>query len=382
MAVNTKVVLIYPLFLFLLLFSLACESASAKTKETLRILTWEGYVTKNDLTAVNSLLDEQGYLYEAKVISPLSEGAEQMFDLIRGEKADITFLTLFFIKMMNEQTSKLLQTINTESPRLSNYKHLLPSLTSLPMGMQYANDSSGIGSPLYIPWGGGAYGFYVNRNKVSEVDTPKSVKDLWSQKWKGKFSLNAPQEWYNIGLAFMSMGKSPFHLHDLVLSGNRNEIIQSMRKSSSLQKSLNQLYANAGQFWNSSPEFNNDLLIVSSWGPEITRENNAGGNWKMVDFEEGHMVWLDTINFVKGLSGKKLEAAEIFANYFIGKTVQDRIVNELSMVAASSLVKNESGLGDATRIFKENMFVPPYDSISYSIMGRMTNTAKKHIVTH
>jgi len=33
----------------------------------------------------------------------------------------------------------------------------------------------------------------------------------------------------------------------------------------------------------------------------------------------GHMVWLDTINFVKGLTGAKVKAAEIIANYVIGK---------------------------------------------------------------
>ncbi|EDQ02269.1 hypothetical protein [Shewanella benthica] len=47
------------------------------------------------------------------------------------------------------------------------------------------------------------------------------------------------------------------------------------------------------------------------------------------------MAWLDTINFVKGLEGRKLEAAQIFANYFIGKQVQTRVSQELSMVPVS-----------------------------------------------
>ncbi|WP_394392944.1 hypothetical protein [Shewanella woodyi] len=71
------------------------------------------------------------------------------------------------------------------------------------------------------------------------------------------------------------------------------------------------------------------------------------------------MAWLDTINFVKGLSGRKLEAAEIFANYFIGKEVQNRISNELSMVPASKTVPVNTILGDPDKILNENMFVPP-----------------------
>lgn len=341
----------------------------AEDKEPLRILTWEGYVTQGDLDNVNQLLAEKGYAYQAEVIAPYAEGAEQMFDIIRGHKCDISFLTLFFIKMELEQTSRLLQPINLESPRLTNVKNLLPNLTQIPMGLDVS------GKPLYIPWGGGAYGFYVDRNRVKAADVPVSVNDLWLPQWKNKFSLNKSQEWYNVGLALMSLNKSPFELYNLSLDHNRKEIIRSGSSAGWLQEKLNSLYKNAGHFWQASPEFRQDLLIVSSWGPEITRENQRGGNWQLIPFKEGHMVWLDTINFVKELKGKKLEAAEIFANYFISKKVQSRIAGELSMVAASLEVDSNKQLGGPTRLFKEHMFVPPYDSLSYSIMKQMTDRA-------
>jgi spermidine/putrescine-binding protein len=351
---------------------------NTEEKSPLRVLTWEGYVTDKDISHVNQILDQQGYHYEIDIISPLAEGAEQMFDLIRGNKTDIAFLTLFFIKMENEQTSRFLQAINTQSPRLKNYKHLLPSLKDLPMGLS-EDDIGGKKQPLYIPWGGGAYGFYVNRKQVAAADVPTSVKDLWLPRWKGQFSLNQSQSWYNIGLTLMAMDKSPFHLHELVKVNQRKEILALMSSTSLLQKGLNDLYSNVGHLWKASPEFHENLQIVSSWGPEITRENSKGGNWQLIDFKEGHMVWLDTINFVKGLTGKKLEAAEIFANYFIGKEVQARITKELSMVAASSLVEANELFGDRNKIFNEEMFVPPYDAISYSIMQKMVNRAERFI---
>ncbi|WP_372828677.1 hypothetical protein [Shewanella sp. UCD-KL12] len=89
------------------------------------------------------------------------------------------------------------------------------------------------------------------------------------------------------------------------------------------------------------------------------------------------MAWLDTINFVKGLSGKKLEAAEIFANYFISKEVQTHVSKELSMVPASSLAPINKLLGGAEQIFKQDMFVPPYDDSSYELMKRMTDRANR-----
>ena len=161
----------------------------------------------------------------------------------------------------------------------------------------------------------------------------------------------------------------------MVQQGNTIEINALGDVNGPLQKKITSLYANTGHFWTSSPQFKNGLSIISSWGPKITLENNKGGKWQMIHFNEGHMVWLDTINFVKGLKGKKLEAAEIFANYLIGQKVQSRITSELSMVAASSKVMSNKILGPPSKIFKEHMFVPPYDAVTYKIMEEMTEKA-------
>ncbi len=134
---------LYFLLLQWLLFSFL---PSAFAIEPLRILSWEGYVTEQDLKEVNARLGQHGYSYRAEVIQPLAEGVDQMFDLIRADRCDITFLTLFFIKMEKQKTSLLLQPINTYSHRLYNYKLLNPTLTHLEMGLDQ-------GQPLYIPWG-------------------------------------------------------------------------------------------------------------------------------------------------------------------------------------------------------------------------------------
>lgn len=354
----------FSLVSFILLLSLPtfCNAAS---KKPLRILTWEGYVTESELVEVNKILEDKGYDYEAQLITPYSEGAEQMFAQIRANKVDIAFLTLFFIKMDLEQTSKLLQPINIHSPRLSNYQYLLPTLTHLPMGLNSRKQ------PLYIPWGGGTYGFYIDRNQVPANEVPTSIKALWQDKWKNKYSLNKSQEWYNIGLSLMSINKSPFNIYEAV----QEKKLKTINQEALLEQRLTQLYANAGHFWRVSPEFKTGLQIVSSWGPEIARENAKGANWQMIHFKEGHMAWLDTINFTKQVKGKKLEAAEIFANYYIGKKVQNRVAQTLSMVAASSAIKPNPILGDPSKIFKANMFVPPYDELTYDIMEHFTEKA-------
>ncbi|MPY23876.1 extracellular solute-binding protein [Shewanella psychropiezotolerans] len=357
-------ILIVLTLIFTLLFA-----KETQADHWLRVLTWEGYVTPEDVDKVNTLLDEKGYKYKIDIVAPYAQGAEQMFDIIRAKQCDITFLTLFFIKMQKEKTAKLIQAIDIHSPRLTNYAYLYPNLTGLDMGMNSKNQ------PLYIPWGGGIYGFYIDKNKVMEDEVPESVDALWQDEWQNKFSLNQSQEWYNLGLALMRQGLSPFSLYEALLEEDRQVVRKISDPKGVTQQQLSSLYRAAGDFWKTSPKFHKDLLIVSSWGPEIHAENEKGANWQLIDFKEGHMAWLDTINFVKGLKGRKLEAAEIFANYFISKQVQTRVSRELSMVPASKLAPVNTMLGDASKILKGNMFVPPYDHSSYEIMKKMTNKA-------
>ncbi len=348
------------LLIHLVLLMCVSVTVVAEGKEPLRLLTWEGYVQPQELAAVNQLLEQAGYPYEAVVIEPLAEGADQMFNIIRRGGCDISFLTLFFIKMDHEQTSRLLQPINTRSPRLGNYRHLIASLTHIPMGV--VNEQ-----PLYIPWGGGVYGFYYNAAKVPASEVPQSVQALWTPQWRHRFSLNQSQPWYNVGLALMSMGLPPFEVQQLARAQNRQELLRLSAPGSPLQQRVTALYDQAGHFWTHSPAFRDDLLIVSSWGPEITRENQQGAHWRPLEFREGRMVWLDTINFVKGLSGRKLEAAEIVANYFIGPQVQTRIGKTLSMIPASALAE-DADTQTASAFFATDYFVPPFDDVAHSLM--------------
>jgi len=332
--------------------------------EKLRIFTWEGYVTAEDITQVNKILSTKGYDYQAEVIATKAEDAEQMFSVIRNKQCDITFLTLFFIKMHGEQVSRLLQPIDINSPRLNNYKNLDPALTQIPMGMQQ-------GKPLYIPWGGGIYGFFVNTNKVKTQDIPTSVKGLWTAKWRKKFSLNEGQFWYNVGLTLQALDYHPFYLEQLAQRNDRRSLKELVSKQGAVFQKLSQLYNNAGGLWQSSTKFSKNLEIVSSWGPEITVQNKKGDQWQLIDFEEGHLAWLDTINFVSGLKKEKLAAAEVVANYFISKKVQQRIVTELSMLPASIDLDSRGLLDQYPNLFNADLFVPPYSQLSYSLMKQM-----------
>jgi len=171
----------------LLLFSITPVSQA----DTLRVFTWEGYVEPAEVAAVNTLLKKQGYGdITVKVIDSFAQGPEQMFNVLRAGKADISFLTLNYIQMQSGKIAKLLQAVNTDSPRLSNYTKLSPALTKIPMAMSH-------GKPLYLPWGGGAYGIWANMDKLSPGDLPVHVNDLWDKKWKGKLALSSGvgQKW-------------------------------------------------------------------------------------------------------------------------------------------------------------------------------------------
>jgi len=267
--------------------------------------------------------------------------------------------------MYGEQVSKLLQPININSPRLKNYQYLDPELTRIGMGMKQEK-------PLYIPWGGGVYGFFVNTNKVKEQEIPTSVKELWTARWHKKFSLNEGQFWYNVGLTLQALGYHPFYLDQLAEKNDRKALKELVSKQGAVYLKLSQLYNNAGGFWQSSTKFTEELEIVSSWGPEIKRQNNKNNKWQLIDFKEGHLAWLDTINFVQDLKGEKLAAAEVVANYFISNKVQQRIVAELTMLPASINLDSRGLLDQYPNLFDVDLFVPPYNQLSYSLMKQMT----------
>lgn len=369
MRIKNLLILMFLTFLSVLVIAETAQNKPADN--TIRILTWDGYVTQGDIQEVNKILKKEGYTYNVEVISPLADNPEQMFNAIRGNKCEVVFLTLYFIKLQHEKVTSFIQPINTNSPRLTNYKYLYKNLINIPMGMKEG------GKCLYIPFGGGAYGFWADMNKIKPADVPKTMKDLLDVKWKGKFSLNVSQPYYNVAISSMILERQPFEINDLVVAGKRSEAIKFNRPDNEVMKTLTALYANAGNYWTAGPEFKDNLQIITSWGPEMIKANEKGGNWKMINFKEGNLVWLDTINFTKSLSGKKLEAAEIFANYFIGKRVQDRVVKDLSMVAVSTIVDENPIIEANPNFFDNKLFIPPFEQIADNIMQQMSEEALK-----
>lgn len=350
-------------------------SINGNAKETLRIFSWEGYVTPLDIKNVNKILEKEKLDVEVKLIDTFASGPDQMFNVIRSGKCDVAFLTLFFIKLKKEIITKLLQEININSPRFTNYKHVLPGVKNLSMGMKE-------GKHLYVPYGGGTYGFWANMNKVKKSEIPKSFKDLWKKRWHKKISLNKTQIWYNIGVTLMSMGIKPFYLNTLLKSNKREEAIHLSSINGNVQKKLNDLYEQSSNFWVGGTEFKPELEIVSSWGPEMEKRNKTTNEeWKLIRFQEGNIVWLDTINFMKKVKGNKLIAAEHFANYFIGKTVQERVVKDLSMISISKEVKKNPRVNENPTIFKTGNFVPPYgiaaDNLMQTLSSRSMDNLKK-----
>jgi len=333
----------------------------------LHVFTWEGYVANEDIAAIDRLLEKAGNPVRIEVIKPWAEGPDQMFNILRSGVADLSFLTLNYIKMNQEKTAKLLQPIDTTN--LSNYGKVLPPLREIPMGIQ-------AGKPLYVPFGGGAYGIWANTKKIQANEIPKSLNDLLDPKWKGRLSLTKGQIQPNIALILMAMGKPPFYINDLIVKGNRDEVVKLTDRKSEAQIKLNQLYSQIGTFWDAAPEFPDNLQLVASYGIEIAALRAKGEQWNLVEFKEGNTVWMDTMNIHSSVKGDKLQAAYTFINYFLTPSVQNRVVNGLSMVAITDEVKNP--LIEANpNFFDQAKFWPPYEVQADNVMKAMSNEAMR-----
>lgn len=336
------------------------------TEQTLRVFAWDGYVTPEDIAAVDTRLAAAGNPVRVQLIPTAAEGPEQMFQVIRRGDADLTFLTLNYIKMQNEKTLKLLQPIDISSPRLTNYAHVIPALRSIPMGV------SG-GKPYYVPFGGGAYGLWADMKRLNPQDLPHRIADLLDPRWRGKLSLTSGQIQPNVALALLATHHAPFAINDLI-GKNRAEALALAAPDGAVQTFLDQLYAQVGTFWSTAPTFDPPLAIVASYGPEIGGLRAKGEDWQLIRFAEGNTVWLDTMNIVRGVSGAKLEAAEIFIDYFLGQEVQNRVVNGLSMVAVTSEVPNPQ-IAANPDFFEPAMFWPPYEAAADNLMKKMSDHA-------
>ncbi|MBI2381971.1 MAG: extracellular solute-binding protein [Gammaproteobacteria bacterium] len=342
--------------------------APAHGQQILRIFTWDGYVTAEDLAAVNRLLDERQIDVRAEVIQPYAEGPEQMFDILRAGKVDLSFLTLNYIQMQDGRIASLLQPI--ETAKLSRYGPLIPMLRRIPMGL--GQD----GRPLYLPFGGGAYGIWANRRVLGPKELPTRLDDLLAPRWKGKLALTDGQVQPNVALAFMAQGEEPFKLNAMVRAGLRREAIRESAGSGQPQQFLNALYAQVGEFWSTAPSFKPGLELVASYGVEIAGRRALGEDWQLVNFAEGNTVWMDTMNLAKTVGGAKREAAYVFMDYFLSETVQNRVVNGLSMVAVVSTVRNPL-LDDNPGFFAESHFWPPYERQADNLMRAMSEAAMR-----
>lgn len=350
--------------LFALLLVVALSSA-ARADKTLRILTWEGYVSDADLEAINATLAARGLAVRAEVISPYAEGPEQMFMLLRANRADLSFLTLNYIKMQKGRITGLLQPIDTG--RLANYRQVLPELASLEMGMAG-------GQLFYVPFGGGSYAIWANMQRLAPDELPRRLADLLNPRWRGRLSLTSGQVQPNVALAFMALGDPPFLLHDLMRAGRRQEARHIAAVDGSAQAFLNRLYAQVGEFWSSAPRFADDQLLVASYGPELAPLHAQGKDWRQVEFAEGNTVWLDTLNIARGVEGEKLEAAYLAIDHFLTPAVQTRVVAELNMVAAVSTVANPQ-LAASPDLFSAKRFWPPYNRTADNLMRQMSDHA-------
>ncbi|MGP9826092.1 ABC transporter substrate-binding protein [Ectopseudomonas khazarica] len=337
----------------------------AEAEQTLRILTWEGYVTAEDLVVINRDLAERGLAVKAEVIEPYAEGPEQMFMLLRAGRADLSFLTLNYLKMQQGRMTDLLQAIDPTRLRLFN--QLLPQLAHLDMGKDGAR-------LLYVPFGGGTYGIWANMQKLNKDQLPQRLSDLLQPHWKGKLSLTSGQVQPNIAMAFLALGEQPFLLHDLMRAGRRKEAKLMAAADGPAQYFLDRLYTQVGEFWESAPQFGSDQLLVASYGPEITDRRKRGEDWQRVEFVEGDTTWLDTMNIVKGVSGDKLDAAYLVMDHFLSEAVQRRVVQELNMVAVVSSVDNPM-LAANPELFSTERFWPPYDRTADNLMLNMSRHA-------
>jgi len=279
----------------------------ALATETLRVLAWPGYVSKEAITRF-----EQQYSVTVEVIEISSDNdlwqrtqANQGgdFDLVAINTAELS-------RYINADLVSPIRIANIPNTRLQA-RHFR-KYSQIP-GLARADEIYG------IPYTYSAMGLIYNRKLVSTA--PTSMSALWDPKYKGRILLYDGSD-HNISFTALALGiHKPFQLDKAQFS----QVVQHLLK---LRDSIQKIYATpeevvqAFQNQDQAP-----ALVFANYGnQQIQLLKKAGFDVGYAMPDEGALAWLDCWAIMRRASNRRL--AEAWINHMLGKEASSALLRE------------------------------------------------------
>ena len=271
--------------------------------ETLRVLSWPGYVTPE---AVRIFEQTHKVNVELLTISTddelwarASENAGKNFDVMAVNTAELR--RYISAKIVTPVTSARIP--NTQH-QLRRFRHTenIPGLTE--EGETYA-----------IPYTYSAMGLIYNRKLVTQP--PTSMTAFWDPQWRGKFLIyNAGT--HNFSFTALTLGiKTPFKLA-------REQFSRTLMRLVALRDNEPRFYTRPEEVVEQFGE-RDVALVYGNYGDQQVRQlRQAGFDVGMVIPEEGALAWLDCWAILRETPNQRL--AEAWINYMLTPAVSGQLV--------------------------------------------------------
>lgn len=283
----------------LALLSMFVLTGPTQAAETLRVLAWPGYVSKEAIASFEQQHAASVELVEINSDNDLWQRTQANqgddFDLVAINTAELSRYIdadlVSPIRISNIPNTRL------QARRFRQYKEI--------PGLVRADEIYG------IPYTYSAMGLIYNRQLVSTA--PKSMNALWDPKYKGRILLYNGSD-HNFSLTALALGiHQPFQL-------DKPQFAQVVQRLLKLRGHIPTLYATPDEVVQAFQEPLPPALVFANYGDQQHRLlKKAGFDIGYVIPEEGALAWLDCWAIMRHASNRRL--AEAWINHMLSREV-------------------------------------------------------------
>ena len=273
------------------LLGILLSSATLMANETLRLLTWKGYVPTElvkKFEVRTGIKVKITYSNNEEMIAKLIATRGGGFDLVQPSQDRIKFV---------QMKHKIYKPIDYSRVNVSQ---IMPSmLDAVKRNTKVKNSSFG------VPFCYGTTGMIVNKKLAPEAN---DWSDLWNPKYAGKISYRLKRPLL-IGAAF-GMGEDPFALYNDKVAYKK--LMKRVEKKLIDSKHLVKTYWTSGDTQVALVK-NGDVNVESGWDGKGWMLHKINPNIDFIAPKSGALGWIDT--FAIPAKSKNIDAAYKWINF-------------------------------------------------------------------
>jgi len=300
------------------LLTIICLATSSRVyaRESLRVLTWDGYADKEVVSAFEQRFD-------VAIELTLVTSDDDLWQKINSRSYDVFAVnTAELQRYIDQGLSRPVTMAN-----IPNHARQLPrfqNLQAIP-GLTRENDT------YAVPYTYSEMGLIYNRKLINTP--PQSMSAMWDPAYRGRvLAFNASN--HNFSLVGLLRGVSnPFRMPD-------PELKQAARELAKLRRNVLTFYATAEEATRLFVKYEIALIFGNYGTQQLKALREAGADIGYVIPREGALAWLDCWAITQ--NSRNPELAEKWINYTLEKAVSETLTQQHGLANTITAPENDS----------------------------------------